>query len=165
MPETVTTYTDEELNLSPGWDKDPDSGHDLSPAIRRELRQARILRVERDAAVKRAEESERLIGFAGAGVPQDERGKFFAKAYEGPSDAVAVKAAWDALFPTGSGGTDADTSAAQRIADAGGGDAGGAGQPIEFGEALRAAGGDVRKIKELLAQAPADAGVRLKGLD
>lgn len=168
MPETVTIYSDEELGLEPGWDTNPEDGQPLSPAIRRELRGSRIARKERDAAVRRAETAERQLALAGAGIPQDERGKFFAEHYDGPSDPASVKAQWEALFgPEGSGGAGDDTAGQRRIAELGAGESGGSsgagGQTVEEWQAeLRAARGNKQLVRAILAKAPPETGIRLK---
>jgi hypothetical protein len=168
MPETVTTYTDEELGLGLNWDINPEDGQPLSPAIRRELRESRITRLQRDEAVKRAEFAERQVAFIAAGVTPDVRGEYFAKAYEGATDTDTVKAAWEALFPPEAAqGSQEDPAAGQRrIANAAGGEAPGGSSAIDIGEQLRAARGDRKKIMEILSSPEArEAGLRMKGLD
>jgi hypothetical protein len=168
MPETVTIYSDEELGLGPNWDINPEDGQPLSPSVRRELRESRIRLRRAEEAENRAELAERRLAFASAGVTTDIRGEYFAKGYDGDTSPEAVKAAWEALYPPqgegsqGAGSTDAQ----RRIAEAAGGEGGsGPGSAIELGEALKAARGDKKKIMEILASAPPESGVRLKGFD
>jgi hypothetical protein len=168
MPEQVTVYSDEELGLGPNWDINPEDGHPLSPSIRREVRESRIRLVRAEEAEKRAELAERRLAFSAAGVTPDVRGEYFARAYEGDTSTEAVKAAWEGLFPPsgGAGNGSTDTGAQQRIAEAAGSEGGsGPGSPTELSEALRAARGNKKKIMEILASAPAESGIRMKGFD
>lgn len=166
MPETVTVYSDEELGLQEGWELNPEDGQPLSPAIRRELRAARVLRLERDSAVQKAEAAERKYALAASGIPQDERGRFFIEHYDGPSDPAAAKAQFDALFGTdgtADGDGSANTDGQQRIAEAGVGETGNAVSALEqFQSDLKAARGDKAKLRALLMNAPPEAGIRLK---
>ena len=152
MPKTEVTYTDEELGLSEGWDEQ------LDPNIRRELKQARIDRVELKAATAELNTYRRVASFATAGVPQDAKGKAFAKVYEGSDDPTEVKTAYEELFGpiTASGSTDAssDTSAEQRIANAtSAGTSQGTPGTKDFGEALREAK-TTKEVLELIRHAP-----------
>ena len=87
MPKTETTYSDEELGLSPGWDEQ------LDPNIRRELKQARIDRFQLRELEREVTGYRRTAGFATAGIPQDEKGQAFSKIYEGSEDPAEVREA------------------------------------------------------------------------
>lgn len=164
----VTTYTDEELGLEPGWDQD-ENGQPLGRHIREALKSSRIIAKRAEAAEAEAAAAKRQLAFFKAGVPVDARGEFFAKGYDGPDDAESVKAAWEALWPsqapTGEGqeqNQNDGTEAAQRIASAGeGATPPGQAGTVKFEDALRAARGNPEKLRELIANAPAEAGIKL----
>jgi hypothetical protein len=163
MPEL--TYSDQELGLEPGWDTD-EQGQPLGKHIREALRSSRIIQKQAAEARAEAEAAKRELAFYRAGVPQDARGQFFARAYDGPDDAESVKAAFEALWPTGNGGTNSNegsdgTETAQRIAEAGSAGTPGGGSTVDFADALRAARGDNAKIRELIANAPPEARIKL----
>jgi len=163
----ITTYSDDELGLEPGWDTD-EQGQPLGKHIREALRSSRIIARQADEARAEAAQARRELALLKAGVPNDPRGEFFSKAYEGPDDPEAVKAAFEALWPSqqsgaaGEGAEGDGTEAAQRIAEAGsGGTPTGTAGTVEFADALRAARGDNAKIRELIANAPEGARIRL----
>lgn len=117
MPKTETTYSDEELGLSPGWDEQ------LDPNIRKELREGRIIRSRLRDAETELNGFRRTQGLATAGIPQDEKGQAFAKIYDGSDDPAEVRAAYEKLFgqltaaPGGTAGAELDAEG--RIAAAG----------------------------------------------
>src|ERR1017187_2862519 len=92
MPRTETTYSDEELGLSPGWDEQ------LDPNIRRELREGRIVRSELRAATEELGAFRRTQALATAGIPQDAKGLAFAKVYAGSDDPTEARTEYEKLF-------------------------------------------------------------------
>jgi hypothetical protein len=160
VPKTETTYSDEELGLNPGWDEP--NGNPLDPNIRRELKQARIDRLELKTATAELSTYRRLASFATAGVPQDKRGQAFAKLYDGSDDPEEVKAAFEELFGAPEGaGTGASTEADQRIVDAtNAGNSQGTPGTRDFGEALKGAK-TMEEWREVMRNAPPEAKVRL----
>jgi hypothetical protein len=131
-------YSDEELNLGPNWDVDPDSNQPLSPRIRQQLRRALVAEHENKDLKARVEAQERVESFRKAGIPSDAKGDLFAKSYEGPDDPTSLKTAYESIFgtieaPNGtSTGTTPDpqnADAARRVADAGAKGAGSGGAP------------------------------------
>lgn len=161
MPKTETTYTDEELNLAPGW------GDTLDPNIRKELRQSRVLQAELRTAQAELATERRQNVLTAAGVPSDVRGKAFARLYEGPlDDPAAVKAEYEALFGAAASGESqgaggANTAGEKRIADAGA--AGASSQApgtVDLADAIRNAK-DTKEVLEIIRNAPPEAGIRL----
>ena len=131
-------YTDEELNLGPNWDLDPDSGQPLSPRIRDEVRKARVTVHENAELRAKVAESDRREAFRKAGIPADAKGEMFTKAYPDLTDPVEIKTTWEAAFGTaepptpGAPGTpapDPAADAARRTVDAGAAGAGQGGAP------------------------------------
>jgi hypothetical protein len=167
VPET--TYTDSELGLEPG------ELDQLDPNIRRELRQARVDRLELTQAKEALATRDRQDAFRRAGVPDDDRGQFFAEGYKGSTDPAEVKAAFDKLFipaPTGNApgnagegsaptGQPAPVSADQRIAEAAAaGTSQGVPGTVELADAIRAAKTN-EEVLEIIRNAPPEAGIRL----
>ena len=176
MPELH--YSDDELGLNPGWDVDPESQQPLSKHIREEIRTNRILRRELNDVKQKQAVQERQLAFAKAGIPLDAKGELFAKAYEGESDPEKVREAYEAVFgkveqgsetggtPSGEEGPDEGTATAARIAaSAQGGTTPADGGQVKFEEALLAARGDNKKIRELISAAGAGAGIKLPDID
>jgi hypothetical protein len=152
MPKTEVTYTDEELGLSEGWDEQLDTN------IRRELKQARIDRLELKSANAELSTYRRVASFSTAGVPSDVKGQAFAKVYEGSDDPAEVKAAYEALFGpiTEAGNDDAksDTAADKRIADAtSAGTSQGLPGTKDFADALKEAK-TTKEVLDLIKNAP-----------
>jgi hypothetical protein len=157
-------YTDEELELAPGWDEHLDSN------IRRQIRQAKIDKIEAAQAKAEAAEAKRELVLLKAGVPADAKGEMFVKAYDGPLDAESVKAAYEAVFgapdPGAGGGTgqlDPNLTAQQRIAQSGGAGAGTSGV-ISLEERIRSAK-TPEELREVIRSAPPEAKIRLAGED
>ena len=132
MPKQITTYEDDELGLSPGWDEGLDQN------IREMRRHAKITERENREMSKRLELLERKDTFAAVGIPRDKRGEVFAQVYNGPADAESVQTYWEELFgpldeeqepagttgstseaPSGTPAGSASTAAERRIARAG----------------------------------------------
>jgi hypothetical protein len=120
-------YTDEELQLPPDWDFDQESGSRLSPAIRTQLRKAKVL--EHEAREREAELNlfRRKEAFQRAGIPNDDRGDLFAKGHPDLTDPVEIKTKYESLFGPLSGSADGQTGTnsdpgndpAARVVDAG----------------------------------------------
>ena len=122
-------YTDEELDLRPGWDVDPDSNQPLSPRIREQLRRSIIAEHENDDLKAKLAVIERREAFRKVGIPADARGDLFAKGNPDLADETEIKNAWEATFgpleaapagadTTGTPAADPATEAARRVADA-----------------------------------------------
>ena len=132
-------YSDEELNLGPNWDLDPDSGQPLSPRIRDEVRKARVTQHENAELRAKVAESDRREAFRKAGIPADAKGEMFTKAYPDLTDPVDIKTTWEAAFgptetpaagaPAGTPTGDPAAEAARRTVDAGAAGAGQGGAP------------------------------------
>ena len=159
MPKTETTYSDEELGLSPGWDEQLDSN------IRRELRDGRIVRTQLREAEQELNGYRRTAGLATAGIPQDEKGQAFAKIYEGSDDPAEIRERYEKLFgplaqkPEGTAG--AELSAEQRIAAAGSAGASqGTPGTIDIGEAIKGAKTNA-EVLEIIRQHGHAAGLSL----
>ena len=161
MPET--TYTDADLGLSPGWDEQ------LDPNIRRELREGRQVRLELTQAKEALATRDRADAFRRAGVPDDERGQFFAEAYKGDTTPEAVKAAFDKLFTpveapaegTPGSTVPVPTTADQRIADAAAaGTSTGTPGTVDLADAIKSAK-TTEEVMEIIRNAPPEAGIRL----
>lgn len=156
-------YTDEELGLQPGWDNNSD-GSKLDPNIRGQLRRSAQFQKEASDARAEAEAAKRDLSLFKAGIPTDRRGEIFVKTYEGDlTDPVALKEAFEGLFgPVAQGENAGDgTEGQQEINNAlSGGNAGGETR-IDLKDALLAARGDNDKIREILKNAPASAGIKL----
>ena len=159
MPKTETTYSDEELGLSPGWDEQ------LDPNIRRELKQARIDRFQLRELEREVTGYRRTAGFATAGIPQDDKGQAFSKIYEGSEDPAEVREAYEKLFgplqaPTG-GTAGAELDAETRIAAAGSAGASqGVPGTIDIGEAIKGAKTNA-EVLEIIRQHGHAAGLSL----
>lgn len=85
---------------------DPEDYEGVQPRManvpRAQVRKWEKQQRELEAAQQRLAERDREVAFARAGIPDDPRGNMFAKAYDGPvDDPTAIKAAWEAIFPTG----------------------------------------------------------------
>ena len=158
MPELV--YSDDELDLHPGWDEQ--NGNKLDPAIRQEIRQARILRKERDAAQAELATLRRADAFRRAGIPDDKRGDAFARvATSDPSNPDALKAEYEELFGAPEPITpDPTLDAEGRIATAGGTQTGTPGT-IKFEDALNDPSLTKEQVLELIKQHGSAAGLRL----
>lgn len=162
MPRSVTVYTDDELGLAEGWDKNPTDGSQLDPNIRAEIRQNRILNRELGEAREQAQAAERQLVLYKAGIPNDKRGDLFVKSYEGELTPEAVKGAFEELFGTVQTGTgDEGLGGEHAIQTAQTGAQTNGENRIPFEEALRAAKGNPAKVRELLLNAPESAGIRL----
>ena len=135
-------YTDEELNLGPNWDLDPDSNQPLSPRIRDEIRKARVIAHENEELRAKQAVFERQEAFRKAGIPADARGDLFARGNPDLTDPTDIKNAWEATFgpleqetPTpgapaaGAPATTPAEAAARRVAEAGAAAAGAGGAP------------------------------------
>src|ERR1035437_6530438 len=79
---------DDELNEDL---EDEEPSQQLDPNIRKQLRQARKISKERDEMSVRATTAERQLALLKAGIPADGVGELFAKAYDGPLEADAIK--------------------------------------------------------------------------
>jgi len=162
MPELV--WTDAELGLQPGWDEK------LDPNIRRELREARILKRENAELAERLSGLERRDAYRRAGIPDDKRGDAFAAiAKSDPNDTAALKAEFEELFGVTSGDagagqqlTEEELEAQRRIAEAGGTQTGTPGQ-VEFEAALRDPTKSREEIIALIKEHGHLAGIRMAG--
>lgn len=168
MPKQITTYEDDELGLSPGWDEGLDQN------IREMRRHAKITERENREMSKRLELLERKDTFAAVGIPRDKRGEVFAQVYNGPADAESVQTYWEELFgpldeeqepagttgstseaPSGTPAGSASTAAERRIARAGAaGTTTGQSGTVDLGDKLRSMRGkSVAEIKQVLREA------------
>lgn len=166
MPET--TYTDAELGLTER-DLSNADGTPLDENIRREIRQNRVLRRELDAANAREQARQRADAFRAAGVPDSPLGEMFIRANPDLTDPEAIKAEFAKVAPPAPAGTETTTTTtetpstdtSQRIADAGANGTGSAaGGDEDLAAALLAARGDNKKVMEIIANAPPEAGIR-----
>ena len=159
VPKTETTYTDDELGLAEGWDEQ------LDPNIKEMRRHAKV--TERENKDLRAQLAlrTRLDSFQAAGVPNDAKGKAFAKLYEGSDDPAEVQASYEELFGPTQAATGesagASTDADQRIAAAtGAGTSQGTPGTVDLADAIRNAP-TVKDALAIIAAAPPEAHIQL----
>ena len=99
-------------------------GEALDPNIREELRKAREVTKERDAATAELASLRREHAFTQAGIPEAGPGALFRKAYDGDLDVTAVKTAAEGygvlqVASAESGMTEEEKASLQRISSAG----------------------------------------------